>query len=168
MRDIFPRSIAHELFAVRLVHPEHGGDEHPAQEPPHEIASTISLRRLRQGVHEDGQPETAPGQVRRLVGEASRGGGVAAQAEILLQSVRQRLQEAGHVEEASEISLRRQRGRHCAQRQIDHLMENEQTFFFSFFLFFFLLSLRILSFFLLFFLLLSLSVLEGGKKVDLS
>lgn len=123
MRDLVPRPIAHELPAVRLVHTEHGGDEHPAEE--REIPSTISLRRLRQGLHEDGQPETAPGQVRRLVGEASRGGRVVAQAEILLQSVRQGLQEARHVEEASEISLRRQGGRHCTHRQIEHLMEDE-------------------------------------------
>lgn len=49
--------------------------------------------------------------MRRVVGEAARGSRMATSTKVLLQSVRQRLQKTGHVEEASETRLRRQRQR---------------------------------------------------------
>ena len=83
------------------------------------------MRRLRPSLHANGQPETTPSEMRRLVGEAAGGSRVATSAEVLLQSVWQRLQKAGYPEEASEACLRRQRERVNSLRQASHLIKKK-------------------------------------------
>ena len=69
VRDLVSRTVADELLAVRLVPSQLHGDKHRPEE--HEDPSAVPLRRLRQSLHADGQPEASPDQVRRLLGEAA-------------------------------------------------------------------------------------------------
>lgn len=135
MRGLVSWATADELFAMRFVHLEYGGNELASKE--REIASAISLRRLRQNLHANGQSQKTPNEMRRLVGEIAGRSRVGSSAKVLLQSMRQRLQKAGHFEATSEARLRREGERIAELGEAEFLMRNaayiEQDFLFPFF-----------------------------------
>lgn len=107
LRGAVPWPTDDELPTLRLVDLEQRGGQRGAEE--RQVLPAVPLRRLRPSLHPGRQSETPSAEVRRVLGVFSRPAGEAGEAPaagVLLQSVRQDVQKAGHFAPASAAGVR--------------------------------------------------------------